>query len=906
MIYTNLLAFLRLHTEMRLFLLTTCSLAIFLKLYFLKIVSSYEMRTKKIHLPWLFLIGVLVGSMFGDIAWVVKLIRDIFLPSINYNIVVFFIRIAWGCLIIHYQSLSLFIESLSEKKFKLQLHHKLLLPLSGAILSYFFYIACFKTSVGRMPPTEQLSNLSIELFMMKFLCFYLLFLVTLPSLYIAVHRIKNQYLPRILRKQLVLFTAYLMGPYIIIEFLQAIQHPIPLREFLYPVVAISTLLLLVSMYACMKKIMGLRFLNYSDHVHTSSPVNLVHDFKDVLEKLSQANNIPELTQITQHFFQDTFGIPLRKIGLYIRTNNKCTNTAFTCCSLQKNVEQMLRNENKDVLTYIQEHRILIYDEIEFSDFYEECETRKSLLIFLNSLNAELFIPIFNKDTITAYIVIENHARVREFYGSIERDEMIIFASYLNHIITLLQTKNINTLMQQEKELQEELFSKIQQINQYKETIRAFIKSNKEKKIGIIFYKNRSFVMGNKEAKELIPININKQEGHILSRNLRNIVQLVKQYNMPHRCITKDSKNDALVLSGVPSLDKNNVIIAVYYPEVTDLLTNQVALLKDPTKWDYLLYLESTQPGKLINQLIPGTGEQLLNFKIKLLKTALGKKATLLEMPKEDLMQVVEVLHHISLREHLHIMDLSRPEKNNEYIFKIFGINPLFAIKTTTTALLKKLDSVGTLFIKNVHFLSLESQNHLAECIRYGYYRAYKSAQKHPCNVRIIVSTDQDLLNLVHNNLFSQELYNELKKAKLSLPSLSTLPEDELTELAKGITEQALQSQEIKSAIELTAQEKSRLSLARPISISELRTRIKKLLEKKAKPATVYHETQIDTEHPVNDLELSYAAQLGRHALRSSKIMKLLWHTFKNQNKIASFLGVNRSSVNRRCKQYNLE
>ena len=27
---------------------------------------------------------------------------------------------------------------------------------------------------------------------------------------------------------------------------------------------------------------------------------------------------------------------------------------------------------------------------------------------------------------------------------------------------------------------------------------------------------------------------------------------------------------------------------------------------------------------------------------------------------------------------------------------------------------------------------------------------------------------------------------------------------------------------------------------------------------------------------------------------------------KNQNRIATFLGVNRSSVNRRCKDYNLE
>ena len=52
--------------------------------------------------------------------------------------------------------------------------------------------------------------------------------------------------------------------------------------------------------------------------------------------------------------------------------------------------------------------------------------------------------------------------------------------------------------------------------------------------------------------------------------------------------------------------------------------------------------------------------------------------------------------------------------------------------------------------------------------------------------------------------------------------------------------------------------------------------------------------------------LIQASRLGKHALRDHKIMVMLWNKFKNQNKIAAFLGVNRSSVNRRCKEYNLE
>jgi DNA-binding protein Fis len=57
---------------------------------------------------------------------------------------------------------------------------------------------------------------------------------------------------------------------------------------------------------------------------------------------------------------------------------------------------------------------------------------------------------------------------------------------------------------------------------------------------------------------------------------------------------------------------------------------------------------------------------------------------------------------------------------------------------------------------------------------------------------------------------------------------------------------------------------------------------------------------------VTDPELIEAARLGKHALRDPKIMGQLWATFKNQNQIATFLNVNRSSINRRCKEYNLQ
>jgi transcriptional regulator with PAS, ATPase and Fis domain len=83
-------------------------------------------------------------------------------------------------------------------------------------------------------------------------------------------------------------------------------------------------------------------------------------------------------------------------------------------------------------------------------------------------------------------------------------------------------------------------------------------------------------------------------------------------------------------------------------------------------------------------------------------------------------------------------------------------------------------------------------------------------------------------------------------------------------------------------------------------------RIQDILMNKSKKNHIYEETQFDPAYNITDPELVQAARLGKKALKDPKTMALLWRKFQNQNKIATFLGVNRSSVNRRCKEYKLD
>ncbi|MCK5632958.1 sigma 54-interacting transcriptional regulator, partial [bacterium] len=524
----------------------------------------------------------------------------------------------------------------------------------------------------------------------------------------------------------------------------------------------------------------------------------------------------------------------------------------------------------------------------------------------------LFLPVYDKESLVGYIIIERFARARElgknaeFYSNIDRDQMVVFATYLGNIIHLLRNRNLNALIAQEKELQEELYDKHQKINQYKESIRSFLRTNKQRKIGIIFYKNRRFTFGNQTAQDLVQVNINTHEGHPISRALKKAAQQALEYKSQQTCFVQDSNGNKLVVSAIPNIEQNNVIITIYYPEISDILKKRIELLSDPTKWDYLLYLETTKSGKLIDQLIPGSGETLLNFKINLLKISLSKKAILIDMPNEDLMPTVELLHHISLRERLYVLSIQKKSKNFDLAIKLFGINPIFGLqKPDADPLLQTLDGIGTLFIENIHLLNIEEQEYLAEFLKYGMYKTFKSDKKTASNVRIICSTNKNLPEMVRDGTFNKELFDELNKTQLVMPSLVTLSEDELKNLAVGFSQQALKKEAFKNLLELTDTEKRKIALTRPASLQELKTRVQQLLSKKSKNNELYEETQFDPAFSISDPNLIEATRLGKHALKDPKIMTMLWNKFKNQNKIATLLGVNRSSVNRRCKEYKL-
>jgi hypothetical protein len=891
---------------------TPLLLIVFVIFFMLKGWMLCTLIKKKIHVRSTYfttipLIIILATSMLDNSAWIFRLVRILWLPNIDFRIYLFWLRISWGGLIIHYQALTLFIANLISKNKKLAPYQLLFITISSSFFLFFWGIAFFNFNCESAEARP-----AFEWIVLNIASSYYLLPMSIINVYLTIRQSRIIPMPRILQKQLTLLLKFIVIPYLAFDFIQLFpSHFSPTSvTSSYTFLTLSNIFLTAGFYLCAKKIMGIRFLNLENHVTSAEQNRFMDGLKHALEQLSYVTNPHELKHISQSFFKEAFAVPLGKIALYTRkragqadTITAVEQTAETGLPL---VESFLSVADAPTLNYMKQSRILIYDEIAFSNFYEETAERLTLLSFLNIINADIFLPIYEKGDLLAYIIIDRHARPDNFYSNVERDEMLIFSNYVSSIINLLQNKNLDGLIFQAKNLQEELYKKHQEINQYKESIRSFLRTNRQDHIGVIFYKNRRFTFGNQAAKELIAININTYEGHPLTKTIKSLAQQVESYATPLSVLAKGANNTQLVLSAVPHLEHNQVIIMVYLPEISDILKRQIDLLHDPSEWDYLLYLETTQSGKLINQLIPATGPSLLKFKIELLKLALSKKALLLDLPNEDLLPTVELLHHINLREKLHVLNLQGPTENYEVAVKLFGISTMFNARNQEVPLLHSLNNVGTLFIQNIHFLDGETQEYLAEFIKYGFYRTFKTNQKMAASVRIICSSHQDLYTLVQENKFSTALFNELKRTTVAMPSLITLPEEELKNLADGYSEQALHGDSLKHLLALTQQDKNKINSTRPTSLHDLKHKVQGMLMHKSKKAGAVEEPFFDTTYYTTDPDLVQAARLGKQALKDKNTMILLWKKLKSQNKIAHFLGVNRSSVNRRCKEYNLE
>lgn len=884
------------------FLLTeTISCFVVITISFL-LVKTYIQQNKlaqKHNHAFYCLLLISISLAIENIAWIFKLCHQLEYILIDYKYIQILVITAWPFNLLLYQSLGLFIENIIENKFTFRWYQKLFFVINVLFTMNFIYSGiCHIYGIACYVPLRTMFRITVV---------YRAFMV-IPSIIMSFQKIYSKSIPTILKKQLTIFLKYIIFPLLLIDFVQCIPFYSAEgagADISGLVATICVIFLTAVILFCARNLIRFRLFNFSNKVQDKSNTSLTGSFKDTIESLSLATTPQELTFISQTFFKENFKTTIDNVCLNFRYKQEnCSPGVDSYCSLTSNIIESFINEEDQSIDLLREYKILVADEIMFDAYYTTDENQQILAQFLQNIDSEIFLPMYDKNTIIAYLTVQRSA-IHKFYSHTEQNQIVIFGTYLASAINIMHNSNTATLLHQNKKVKEELYLKHQEVNQYKESIKYLLKQKANSQVGILFYKDNKFTLGNETAQNLLSINLNQQHKHPATITITKLAQQVEAFRTLQSRFLYDGNNNQLKVTGVPHLDyQGGVILTIHYPDTSDVIKTQIDKLQDPSQLDYLMYLETTKSGKLINQIIPGNTEIILNFKIKLLEIALNKKATLLQSHSDDLLSIVEIIHHVSLRHTLHILDLKPTSSTHDLAIKLFGLNPLL-MHDLEEGLLKKLDQKGTLFIKNIELLDLDTQNKLAEFIRYGMFTIFKSEQRISSDVRIICSVSQNPQTLMEQNKLSVSLYKEVAETTLSMPSLLTMDEKELQELIDGFAHQAVEASNFSTLLQISKKDKEQLIDRRPASLQEFKSKIQYLLAQKSKDYQIFHETHFDPEFNITNPKLLKAANLGKHALKDSEMMSMLWGQFQCQNRIAQFLGVNRSSVQRRCKEYNL-
>jgi len=857
------------------------------------------------------IIVILCSSAFTNLALILNYLHNepfLFIPDLVYS---GFVRFEFVTFSMQIYCTILFFRDLSSSKLK-NPFFKFILNVQAVFSLIFSLYYSFRLCVASWFGIFYFS--SFELTMYTIYSVYLLIAGFFVS-YIIIRNFKTEKI-RLLKHHISILGWFFFLPYALLKFLEFLISP-----FVTPLLSTATSVLLTGMiYYMVKRLAGFRFLNMDLHVKSKKveKFSFVDDFKDVLVKLGTISSPNELVNISKDFFQKAFGIPKDKLSLFFKSswlekqqikideNSSSDSRRFV-------VEKVFSStsESRQIVDYAVENRIMILDEIEFNHFYAQIDVEKitlnSILSFLKELNIDLFLPIFCESKIVGFILIDRNSRPGRFFTDMDRDEMLIYVNYIGSIIYFLTHMNLDVVLTRERNVKMEIYKKEKLLELIKKSIQPFL-SFKTQKIGVMTYKNKKVVYCNQAAKDILKVDINLNKNLEISQDIFGLGFETATTFLSKKEIVSLPDGENVCVATSLHLEKDNTVMTISSPTIGDLIKDKLACLKDQNKWSYLLALTNTEEGKVINQLIPSDTPTLLNCKIALFEAANTGKNILLEVSSnEDALSFAHGIHKINKRHAFEEICIERNMNEDLFLLKLFGINPLFR-DNNEISLIESLHKVGTLFVQNIHLLSLKLQKKLLELIVSGKFSPLKSDATIEADVLLIVSTTQNLQELVNHGLFLKELFFELRKFSVWLPALTILPEEELLDLVENLRSQLVYTKIYKNLLLFSQTDKNKLLELGCVSISELKTKIQGIILKKTKKQSGFTASSIiDPAFNVTDFDLIEVARLGKNALKDPKKLAMLLNKFKyNQSKVALFLNVNRSTVSRKCAQFGLD
>ena len=221
----------------------------------------------------------------------------------------------------------------------------------------------------------------------------------------------------------------------------------------------------------------------------------------------------------------------------------------------------------------------------------------------------------------------------------------------------------------------------------------------------------------------------------------------------------------------------------------------------------------------------------------------------------------------------------------------------------------ELASGGTLFLDEIGNLSYDVQVQLLRVLQEKVIQPVGSDKLIPINVRIIVATNDNLLDSVEEGEFREDLYHRLNEFKLSIPSLKERGDD-LMIFANHFISEA--NKELDRNVKKLSSEVIKMfnEYEWPGNLRELRNSIRRmvLLSQSEEAGKELLPEEMINYLSSNKRVISSSTNLKKiqAEIEKEQITNVLKSVKYNKTKAAKLLNIDRKTLYHKIKRYNLE
>ncbi len=674
--------------------------------------------------------------------------------------------------------------------------------------------------------------------------------------------------------------------------------------------------LIFGSYYVLLRLLDLRLFNAIPLVKGKPSPRFGQVFDEIVAWLDRATTLPEIRIIAKTYFEKAFGFNSDGVTLYVRPVDYAgVIDGAPPSNIHEKVEALFYSsapESVALCQKIREKVILLHANVQYEETYHIGTDAKRFRAFLEALNAEGFIPIYREQSLVAYIIIEHNACGGMLIHDVEVQAMFTFITHLAYVIESRQRLDSKVLVKKCMEhvyRERQLYQEREHCHEGMQTMAKHIQTKGA--VSLICLKNNRLQVADSEGADLLGL----PKGTLLvpdgyKEPLKRLINGYKKYGRSEPIFQKDPQGKMLRFTPLRSPYKRNIVIAVSHQTLTDRLSFPSFVTGNSDAWNYTLFLQTTASGKQLNAFVPVNQGFLLNFKITYMRAVFARRPVCLLGYPEDIKQLAVIAQAMWARDTFEDLGITSQEQGNEFAVKLFGMTPIKEGEEEKKGLLATLSASGTLFIERIEFLSLKTQELLAEFIATGSYTPLCSRQFTSSDVQIVCGchlNERDLKSRAEAGRFSMALYHELKKSTVSIPQLSQFPSQMVAELIRPFCiqlfgEEVLQLHSVE--IDYLVSDFSCSTGVR--SLSELRMYVKNKLEMKLKqkshfkPAVLFNGKFHDEEAVMRE-----AQRLGRETLKDKKLFTAVVAIIDSSTGVAKLLGVDYSTVQRKCEKYEI-